>query len=249
MKTLIGILVLAVNLSLPLAIANAEDNPFAEGTGTVQLSDTERTELLQYANNSRAKLLQALTDAKPMSLEGADALYLKVIKEVVIESFQSKPRTELLMRWALNQGLELTYGIPNANGTAGQKAGILQGSVNRDLLTVILEDSINLAIKYYESDREAIEQGTLLKLPYAEYAQQRLNLVLDKWLPGVFEAKRQLAFAHTSLSQWLSAVANEEHTKKAVYASQILLADQVVKEGGSIWKLRKTLTDIRNQMK
>ena len=159
------------------------------------------------------------------------------------ESYKAKPRSELLMRIALNQALELTYGIPevvttyNNDGsihsihtTGNMKTpGVLNGSMNRDLLTLILEDSVKLAIHYYKDDRRAIQEGSLLKLPYSALARDRITLAKNKWLASVLEWRYRYAFSVTALKHWLSTIANEEQLNRTYFAEEITEADDFIK--------------------
>ena len=225
------------------APAPTPNDPFSDGTRTVVLSHEERASLLQFADNSKAKLEKALRIADGQSFEEQNRIYYEAIQKVVLESYKAKPRSELLMRIALNQALELTYGIPevvttyNNDGsihsihtTGNMKTpGVLNGSMNRDLLTLILEDSVKLAIHYYKDDRRAIQEGSLLKLPYSALARDRITLAKNKWLASVLEWRYRYAFSVTALKHWLSTIANEEQLNRTYFAEEITEADDFIK--------------------
>ena len=59
---------LAQALLAQVAIAE-QPNPFGEGTATVVLTSTEKASLLEYADNSKARLEKALSDAEGLSFE------------------------------------------------------------------------------------------------------------------------------------------------------------------------------------
>jgi len=225
------------------APAPTPNDPFSDGTRTVVLSHEERASLLQFADNSKAKLEKALRIADGESFEEQNRIYYEAIQKVVLESYKAKPRSELLMRIVLNQALELTYGIPevvttyNNDGsihsirtTGNMKTpGVLNGSMNRDLLTLILEDSVKLAIHYYKDDRKAIQEGSLLKLPYSALARDRITLAKNKWLASVLEWRYRYAFSVTALKHWLSTIANEEQLNRTYFAEEITEADDFIK--------------------
>lgn len=223
-KTAISIrLALSVlNGVIPVGAALAEvSNPYAEGVARVSLTPAERESLLLYANNSKANLERAVREAQGKPLAEANEIYLSAIKRVVAESFQERRRSELLMRMALNQAMELTVGTPSADGKSIEKEGVLKSAGNTDLLNVILEESISLALMYYQDDRTAIESNALVQLPYYDLAQTHLRLG-SEWLAGINEWSLQLVFQKTLLEQWKSTVLQEDHLTRAQIASAIL---------------------------
>ena len=259
MKSLLLLVIIATG-------AFAEDkapNPFSEGTKTVVLSVQEKENLLQYADNSKARLEKALKDARGLPFEQARDVYLAAIKKVVIDSYASKPRSELLMRYALNQALELTTGIPDAEGKGFVKSGTLAGSMNQDAQDLILVDSIKLALHYYQDDRLAIQSGTLLELPYVALAHDRLELGRFKWLPTIIEWRYQYDFSVTILKQWLATIANEEERHKVAFAEELTeannwLEEELAKQSNSMTSAdlkryvrisRKRLRDLSERMK
>lgn len=209
--------------------AEALDNPFAEGTEKKQLTSQERSSLLEYAENSKALLMEALDQAKGKGFAEANQIYAAAIKRVVIESYKSKQRTELLLRYALNQALELTLGLPRADGTIIEGSGVLSGSANHELMTVILEDSIAIALQYYRDDRRAIESGNLLKLPYVEFSHRRLAYA-QKWLAAVIEWQYAMEFSRMALQHWMNGMLNLDNLARTPYAEEIVKVDQVLKE-------------------
>ena len=209
----------------------AADNPFHEGTEKKVLTDEESKNLLEYAENSRTKLEQALEDAKDVSMQEALSIYQQVILRVIQDSYKDKQRTELLMRYALNQGLDLVYGIPKIERgqiTGWERYGVLIPIQNWELNVVVLEDSIKMAIEYYQDDKRAIESKSLVQLPFMRFAQDRLVLV-RKWAAGVTESEFQYALTQAALYHWMSAAANEEQLSKAKFAEEITLIDRTLK--------------------
>jgi len=226
-KFLLSLMILSLSLGwLPQLRA---ENPFQEGVKRVELTPQERNSLKAYANNSKTKLDRAMRDAEGKPLAEANKIYLLAIKAVVIESYQEKRRSELLMRMALNQALELTFGVPTEDGRNVEARGVLSDIGNTDLLTVILEDSIKLALKYYQDDREAIEKGTLINLPYITFAQTHLNLG-KTWLSSVNEWSLQFALSKALLEQWQTTVLQEDHMSQVRIAEAILDVEDALKQ-------------------
>jgi hypothetical protein len=224
----IGLLVCCSAIAAQEGSSDDPKNPFSEGTTKTQLSTTERSELLVYAENSKTLLAQALANAYGKGFREANEIYLQAIKRVVIESYANKPRTELLMRHALNQALELTFGVPTADGIGVLVPGILMGSTNQELLTLILEDSIKLALGYYQDDRKAIESGNLIGLPYVKFSLDRL-VIARKWLSSVVEWRFTYDFSVAILQHWLNTVLNVDQLHRAAYAEEIVQVDGVLK--------------------
>jgi hypothetical protein len=198
----------------------ADSNPYGEGTTAVRLSAEEKTELLQYADNSKARLEKAMERAKGKGFAEANSIYLSAIKSVVLYSYVQKPRSELLMRYTLNQALSLTFGVPTADGKSLQSPGVLRRVSNDDLLTIILEDSIQLALKFYQDDRTAIQNGTLVNLPFMKQALVELALV-RRWLPSVNEPSLKYNLSIAGLQNFLNTAANEDQTRRALFAEEL----------------------------
>lgn len=204
-------------------------NPYEEGVKHPPLTDEDRASLLEFANTSKNKLEQALQQANDEAPDDALKVYLDAIMDVVAASFQEHRRSELLMRFALNQAMELTYGIPQADGSKPEKPGVLAQSQNFDLIKSIFENSIQLAIKYYTSDRQAIESGKLIDLPYIAFAQDHLERG-KIWLAGINSKKEMLEFETVLLNQWQTTVNQEDHLMKDRIASPILKLENALKK-------------------
>ncbi len=154
MKTRLALAVLMLALG---SSAYAQTvNPFQEGVKLTALTTAQVESLQEYLDASKTALTKALDQAKGKSFGEANQIYLDVIKAVVIESYKNTPRSGLILRFALNQALELTFGVPSLDGKTSVSSGVLQSTNNQDLLTVMLEDSIQLALKYYQDDHDAV---------------------------------------------------------------------------------------------
>ncbi|MBI3019452.1 MAG: formylglycine-generating enzyme family protein [Deltaproteobacteria bacterium] len=216
-----------VILSAAKNLLAQESNPYHEGTERTQLTAEEKENLLQYLTSSKATLERAKKKAKDKSLEEVFEIYTSSIKDVVLRSSQSeKSRGELLLRYALNQALELTVGIPTSDGKGVEKEGVLaHGPI--DLNIAILENSIDFALSYYPKDKEAVDSGSLLNLPFFEFSQKRL-LLAREWLTGIHSWKSQLEFEVATLEQWFLTVKQEQNLEKERIASLILDVDEAL---------------------
>jgi len=240
----------------------AAGNPFTDGTTGLVLTPAERESLLSYARNSKSLLEKSLRDAEGLSLSERLKIYRKAVVAVVKGSFEVKPRQELLMRYVLNQGLELTVGLPTAYGSAIAQPGVLAESKNTALVGKILKDSIELAVKYAARDLQVLEKGeSLTELPFAELALERLTLARAEWLPGVLEFKLEYAGNLKVLSQFLTTIGNEQELSRAQYAEVILeVSDRLSEEAsnppgagglelqGRVRELRKVLRESQEQV-
>ncbi len=195
-------------------------NPFEEGIEAPKWSNEEIEIYKVFTQRAVARLQRALDDAKGKTFEEANQIYLTAIKSVVAKSFEEKARTELLLRYSLNAALDLTYGVPNPDGQGVVRAGVLEGIANKELLTVILEDSIELAIRYAEDDIRAIETNRILELPYGEYANQRLQLSRG-WLAATFEWKAAYVLSVASLEHWATTIKTKENVHQTKYAESL----------------------------
>lgn len=199
-------------------------NPFLPGTEKIVLTEQDKATLAQYAYNSKSLLERALRAASGKALEEVHEIYVEAIKQVVMESYADKKRSELLLRYALNQALQLTIGVPTADGKSVMEKGVLAGVNNVDVITAILEDSMRLAIRYYKDDFAAIQSGQLVKLPYIVFGNERLAMA-QKWSHSVHQPELLLAFQTKTLEQWMSTVANNEVLDRLKIAEAILDVD------------------------
>jgi len=204
-------------------------NPFDEGVRGTALNAAQIASLQEYLDASKTALLKALDLAKGKSFRESNRIYLEAIKKVVMESYQNAPRSGLLLRFALNESLGLTFGIPSADGLSITVPGVLVNTSNQDLLTVMLEDSIGLALKYYQDDEQAVKNGSLLNLPYMSYAIDQLTLTRT-WLESIPEYKLAYDLSRTSIQYYLNAAAKDDEVHQKYYADEILDANQTLVE-------------------
>jgi hypothetical protein len=237
-------------------LAQGIEAPFAQGLEHRRLSVEERADLLSYVENSKFELEQAIELVKKDVSQGL-SVYCQTVTNVVRKSYASKPRQELLLRIALNQGLVLACGVPvvevgrsgtnigsGANGetqgvviakavsiqlVGASPRGLLAGSSNEDLIRKILEDSIELALRYYPVDRQAIESQTLTDLPYAKFGYERLLMGM-KWINGVFENSYRAILANQLLEQYLNVLVANENSRKTVFAEEILAVESFLNQ-------------------
>ena len=237
--TMVNGLVMRANAQVVLAPAEKQNekqnpvqkqNPFDQGTRRVVLTEQEKQLLMVYADNSKALLEKAKEKARGEGFEAANETYKKAMIEVVLKSYEDQSRSELLMRYALTEALELTTGKPAADGNSLISPGVLKDISNQDLLTVILEESIDMALSYYRDyDRPAIAKGSLVNLPYMSFALKHLEMA-RVWQTSITEQKYVYAFGIKALEHFTSAAANSEQTSKANFAEELLTVDQVLDE-------------------
>ena len=214
--------VLAIALATS-TLVQANTRSFDEGIVVAPLTQSERDDLRQYAESSKSTLQETLEEAKGKTFREANDIYLRAITQVVENSFIEKRRSELLMRMVLNQALELTVGIPNAT------PGVLIDATNRNLSSIILEDSINLALKYIVADTKALDDGTLEKLPYLIFSVERL-IAARQWGAAITEAPLQYAYFTTILKQWMAVATHEGQPHRGAIAKELLRIDSLLRK-------------------
>ena len=219
----------------------ASSSPFGEGTGRIRLSAEEKQSLLQYADNAYSALRSALEEASGEDFKDANRIYSEAIQRVVIQSFSQKARQELMMRYVLNQALEMSVGLPNAS--AQSFGGLLAGTVNEELVTIVLEDSIKLAMQLYSDDRQAIQSGSVALLPIMEVAIKRLALS-QKWASSIIEQEVLFDFQKMSLQHFLNTVVNANNLLKSTFAEEIVRADDVLNRFENRTGSNQSLADV-----
>jgi hypothetical protein len=215
------------------ALSQENKNPFLEGTEIRVLTENQKLDLKKYVESTSARLREALDTAKGKGFEEAKAVYLNAIILIVLDSYKDQARSQLLARVALNQALQLTVGTPLANGAPSENQGVLEHMANPELLTVILEDSINLAINYCPNDLTAInalkiqDTNQLLDLPYDRLALSRLQLA-RKWLSSTLDTEASYALSVTAVSHWLSTMNRSDQLHLGKYAKELWDANKII---------------------
>ena len=232
MKTSMTLILALSVLAPPIFVGTshvtyAATNPFSEGVGRARLSQADKADLLQYVDQSKVQLERALERGKGKSFSEANQIYLSSIKSVVMASFENKPRSELLMRMALNQALELTFGLPDESGSRSHLGGVLQGQGNPDLMTVVLEDSMRMAIAYAQDDRVAIQTGALDQLPYLKFAVDHLGMG-RLWLASVLDPAVQYKFSVAVLQQTMNTLIADTQVHRTVIAEELVQLDALL---------------------
>ena len=173
----------------------SDENPFHEGTEEVKLTEEEMIELKAYAENTKSILDKALHEAKGKLIHEALLIYRGAIYKAIPRSFEKEKHSELLIRFILNQALDLVDGTPNTHGER-REDGVLKNTSNKALTSAIYKNSIDLALSYHSKDMEAISERTFKNTPYNEMASQRLRLA-KKWAGGVLKQNLKFKFFKT----------------------------------------------------
>ena len=207
----------------------AED-PFAQGTSVVRLTPMQRESLNSYIEITRDRLERVVEDVRGVPLAQAERLYANALIATVLDSYRLEGRTELLTRYAINQGLEIAYGVPSADGKELAKYGILPADDRyQGLRVLVLEDSVKLALAVLPEDKKVLENGELIDLPFIPFAYKRLK-VARMWSAAVFSEQTQYLFMLRVLEHWLSTVAAGDQLHQARLASQILEVEQLLRQ-------------------
>jgi biotin carboxyl carrier protein len=184
-----------------------------EGTQR-ELTAAQIAELLPWAKDSKIFLVDLLDNIQGLSTTDKIDTLVEGLKSVVGES--APKNSELLMRYALNRGLAINDIITRetsdtAVGTADAKLRVLRSS-------------IQMAIKYYDSDmavlaRKSTAPYVIFGLDYFEFLSE-----LNK---SVFDASAQYAIQRSAL-EWLQWDLYRD-LNNASYASQIVKINNSLK--------------------
>jgi hypothetical protein len=212
---------LIATLSFPL-FAKAEDmklpvinKPAAleEGTQTA-LSAAQVEELMPWAKDSKIFLVDLIDNIQGLSTSDKIERLVDGIKQVVGES--SPKNSELLMRYALNRGLVLNETL--SKETAEDAVG------SADAKLRVLRASIDLAIKYYDTDMAILQKKTTA--PFVIFGLDYFSF-LTELNKSVFDASAQYAIQRTAL-EWLQWDLYRDLNNTA-YAPQIVKINNSLK--------------------
>lgn len=161
-----------------------------EGTQRDLTSD-QIAELLPWAKNSKIFLVDLLSTVQALPTDQKIERMAEGIKQVVLES--APKNSELVMRYALNRALVI-------NDILTQETNALEVGSN-DAKARVLVSSIQLAIKYYDSDLSNLSAQSTL--PYAEFGIEYFKF-LTELNKSIFDASAQYNIQRTALEflQW-----------------------------------------------
>lgn len=212
-----------------VASMDGTDNPFADGTNRKLLSPKDRYALREFADTSKARLERALRKADGESVAVRAKILLAAIRDVSINSSRMHGQSELLMRFALNQALDLTYGVPTADGQFLVHQGVLINTGYVALMSKILEDSVRLALTYYTDDRKAIDSGNLLALPFNRFSTERLKMARERWVAVIGDDWGTAYDLQVAvLYQWMDAANHEQNLHRVELADELTQTNDVL---------------------
>lgn len=157
-----------------IAPAPGYDVRIEEGTET-ELPQSSLDAISEWATNSAAQLRDLLDAVKSLSDIDKRQMLVRGIESVV--RLSSPKQTELLMRFALNRALRINKEITETSALSEV------GAV--DMQNVILERSIELALKYYKSDLEYLNgqkthgESSEISLPFVQLAVEYVRLIME----------------------------------------------------------------------
>lgn len=220
MKKLI-IYSLIATLSFPLVL-KAEDIKLPvinkpavleEGTQTA-MSQAAIDELLPWAKDSKIFLVDLLENIQGLSTSDKIERLVDGIKQVVGES--APKNSELFMRYALNRGLVIHDIL--SRETSDETVG------SADAKLRVLKASIDLAIKYYDTDMAILQKKSTA--PYVVFGLDYFSF-LSELNKSVFDASAQYAIQRTAL-EWLQWDLYRDLNNTA-YAPQIVKINNSLK--------------------
>lgn len=176
----------AEDITIPVI---AKPSLLQEGTQT-QLSDSQISELIPWAKDSKLYLTDLLEGAESLSVTDKIDRLVEGIKLVVGES--APKQTELLMRYILNRALVVNETLSKEieSNQIGQA----------DIKLRVLLSSINMAIKYYDTDMKALSKKS--QTPFADFGIQYFQFLVEI-NKSIFDASAQYYIQRTAL-EWLA---------------------------------------------
>jgi len=198
-------------LSAQFSFAASELFPGTERTPIVTPAD--RQEILLYIQNTKRDIVEALKESKGKTSDVA----LKYLTDVVMKTtIKSGKRPDLLMRIILAQALELVNGIPDLkadpSGSTMKYEAALAGSKHVQLKVAMLRQALKLALKYYQSDVDAVLAGNLAHLPFGQLAIDRMGQVL-RWWPAIFDTQASFKYISVSLNHIGQIIKRDDELK------------------------------------
>ena len=208
----------------PAVVQAVDPEALAEGNIPIELSEARLKEIILFFKNSKADLIRLRKEAKGFGIGEANEKYVILLQKIVSGSYRltEGAQAEFLMRVALNQALALVaeYYVPGKASGYVQKNGVIKRASNPVLKRLILEDSIELAVKYFqEADELTTESGGQNYDQMGQFAAQRLSLAAG-WLDGVWEEGVRAHLIKTLLEQWLQVVLMEENLKDLKFGNE-----------------------------
>ncbi len=200
------------------ASAQVLESPFSEGVEDRRLSPEDRSRFLELADNARRDLRLALALANEMPSMAGLAHLQKTFLTILPQSGAKNARSELLMRTAIWQGLEIVQKNPVVPSLCAYN---------------ILAQSAELAIRYYQDDRDAILTGSLMNLPLSEYANRRLPL-LSEWARCAILPDEEYGVWILGFKHWQNAIYSPDNATTNGYPEELLKNDDILANIGHL---------------
>lgn len=196
-------IVKAEEISLPVI---SKPSILEEGTQR-ELSKAQIAELLPWAKDSKLFLVDLLENIQGLTIQDKIDRLAEGLATVVGES--ASKNSELLMRYALNRGLVLN------NILASEMSADAVGTADARLR--VLKSSIEIALKYYETDMAILQKRTTA--PYVIFGLDYFEF-LSELNKSIFDASAQYTIQRTAL-EWLQWDLYRD-LNNASYAPQIV---------------------------
>ncbi len=196
-----------------------------EGTQR-ELSAAQIAELLPWAKDSKLFLTDLLDNIQGLSTTDKIDRLVEGLQQVVGES--APKNSELLMRYALNRGLVINEILSK------EMSDDVVGTADAKLR--VLKSSIQMAIKYYDTDMAILAKKTVA--PYVIFGLDYFEF-LTELNKSVFDASAQYAIQRTAF-EWLQWDLYRD-LNNAAYAPQIVKINNSLKTFSN-----KKLTDAQS---
>ncbi len=215
----------------------AGDNPFLEGIEPVPISEEDWNALKELASNSRTGIQVLLRDQNKLTAAAGNSTQFELTKVLVMNSKLKRGRIEILLRIALNQAFELTFGVPSEDGKKISRKGVFSERTYSELTKTIFMDSLSLAEAFYVDARMAVNENYLQHIPLIPFVLARAKLI-DRWKMHVMTASEEHDFWNATFRHMFNLLTLEDALMQNVFGEEILDFEQLGHSDALISKKR-----------
>tara|TARA_Y100000590_G_scaffold430890_1_gene545057 strand:- start:3067 stop:4368 length:1302 start_codon:yes stop_codon:yes gene_type:complete len=176
--------------------------------GNSKYTPEEVEELVQYLDLMSEQLLELKGEAKNLDPESQMNFISIRLLEIEQISRKTAPTTEVLMRMSIHAGLLMTVGAPSSieQKVAPYAPENLSFSEIRslfptDMKALILMETIDLALHYYQSDYDAVKSGNYRTNEIGSYAFDQLKL-FEKHMRYINSPVLRVSYLDAALGYW-----------------------------------------------
>lgn len=222
-------------------------DPFSRGNELKIPTLDERESIARWLRNAKKEATTLLSEISQGPLAEREIRVRKKIIEMVLRSSIHAFNTKGMFQIALTQGLAITQGLPGADGTGLRSPGPLGSGWGSEVRLGILEDSLRLALEFYQHDLILYESEQAPAQDWLRFAHRKAVLLRD-WARVALPRRMRHKLVSHGLRQWLDVMQQPENLRGPVVSTEVesviqALGDDEAGDKFALYRMVETLPE------